>query len=89
MKEIDFIIKNFQASSFIKDIQKGGEQWCEEEVAKNYKDYNDICSKLSYLKFFKGELKSIPYEDKIRKQIINFFKKEKEINPRNIEKFFF
>ena len=89
MKEIDFIIKNFQASSFIKDIQKGEEQWCEEEVAKNYKDYNDICSKLSYLKFFKGELKNIPFEDKNKKQIINFFKKEKEINPQNIEKFFF
>ena len=89
MKKIDFIIKNFQASSFIKDIQKGGEQWCEEEVAKNYKDYNDICSKLSYLKFFKGELKNIPFEDKNKKQIIKFFKKEKEINPQNIEKFFF
>ena len=64
MKKIDFIINNFQATSFINDIKKGHDQWCVEEVAKNYKDYNDIASKLSYLKFFKGDLNKIPFEKK-------------------------
>ena len=67
MKQIDFILKNFQASAFLSDIKNGGEGWCEDEVAVNYKDYNDIRFQLSYLKYFKGNLKDIPFKDKFKK----------------------
>ena len=89
MKQIDFILKNFQASAFLSDIKNGGEGWCEDEVAVNYKDYNDIRFQLSYLKYFKGNLKDIPFKDKFKKAIINFFNKKKELNLVNIEKFFY
>lgn len=94
MKQIDYILKNFQASAFLSDIKNGGiysgEGWCEDEVAVNYRDYNDIRFKLSYLKYFKGNLKNIPFKDKFKKKtIVSFLNKKKELNLVNIEKFFY
>ena len=98
MKKIDYIFKNFQADSFIKDIQNGyieGELgWCEDAILKNTLDYNDLEYQLNYLKFFYGDIsKTLKRRRKksnelAYKAIINFLKNKQTINKKNINKYF-
>jgi len=95
VKKIDFIIKNFQAKAFIQDLKNEiGEGWCEDAVLRNYIDYNDLEYQLNYLKLFKGDIskkvneyKKI-YNLKEKKKILDFFKKNKPINKKNIDQNF-
>ena len=95
MKKIEFIIKNFQAKAFIQDLKNEiGEGWCEDAVLRNYIDYNDLEYQLNYLKLFKGDIskkvneyKKI-YNLKEKKKILDFFKKNKPINKKNIDQNF-
>tara|TARA_B100000579_G_C22786902_1_gene832392 strand:+ start:152 stop:1483 length:1332 start_codon:yes stop_codon:yes gene_type:complete len=96
MKRIDFIFKNFQADSFIKDIRNGygGYGWCEDAILKNTLDYNDLEYQLNYLKFFYGDINKTLKKRKNKsnehayKVIINFFKNNQTINKKNIDKYF-
>ena len=60
MKIIDYIIKNLQSASFLKDIKneypEGELGWGEDVVLKNVLDYNDIEYQLTYLKYFYGDI---------------------------------
>ena len=98
MKKIDYIFKNFQADSFIKDIQNGyieGELgWCEDAILKNTLDYNDLEYQLNYLNFFYGDISKTLKRRRRKsnelayKVIINFFKNKQTINKKNIDKYF-
>mgnify|MGYP001339793161 CR=1 FL=1 len=98
MKKIDYIFKNFQADSFIKDIQNGYIEgalgWCEDAILKNTLDYNDLEYQLNYLKFFNGDISKTLKSRKKKhnklayKAIIEFFRSNQEINKKNIDKYF-
>ena len=98
MKRIDFIIKNLQSASFLKDIKneypEGELGWGEDVVLKNVLDYNDIEYQLTYLKYFYGDInkeidkKKDPSNQKAQKALKDFFKKNSQINKKNIDKYF-
>ena len=95
MNKIDFIIKNFQAANFIKDLKKDySSGWAEDEVLKNYIDLNDLEFQLNYLKLSKGDiLKKVDANkqynnSEIKKIILDFFKKKLPINNNTLNKYF-
>ena len=98
MKRIDFIIKNLQSASFLKDIKNehptGELGWGEEVVLKNVLDYNDIEHQLTYLKYFYGDInkevdkKKNAFNHSAQKALKDFFKKNNLINKKNIDKYF-
>jgi len=98
MKIIDYIIKNLQSASFLKDIKneypEGELGWGEDVVLKNVLDYNDIEYQLTYLKYFYGDInkeidkKKDPSNQNAQKALKDFFKKNSQINKKNIDKYF-
>ncbi len=94
MKIIDYIIKNLQSASFLKDIKneypEGELGWGEDVVLKNVLDYNDIEYQLTYLKYFYGDInkeidkKKDPSNQNAQKALKDFFKKNSQINKKNI-----
>ena len=98
MKCIDFIIKNLQSASFLKDIKNeypaGELGWGEDVVLKNVLDYNDIEHQLTYLKYFYGDInkeidkKKNAFNQNAYKALKDFFKKNNPINKKNIDKYF-
>ena len=98
MKRIDFIIKNLQSASFLKDIKNehptGELGWGEDVVLKNVLDYNDIEHQLTYLKYFYGDInkevdkKKNAFNQNAQKALKDFFKKNNPINKKNIDKYF-
>ena len=98
MKIIDYIIKNLQSASFLKDIKneypEGELGWGEDVVLKNVLDYNDIEYQLTYLKYFYGDInkeidkKKDPSNQSAQKALKDFFKKNTQINKKNIDKYF-
>ena len=98
MKNIDYILKNLQSASFLKDIKNeypfGELGWGEDVVLKNVLDINDIELQLNYLKNFHGDIGKEIDKRKNRlnqtqcKALKNFFKKDNQINSKNIDKYF-
>ena len=98
MKNIDYILKNLQSASFLKDLKNeypsGELGWGEDVALKNVLDYNDIELQLTYLKYFHGDInreidKNINHSNRIAwKALKDFFKKNNQINKKNIDKYF-
>lgn len=98
MRNIDYILKNLQTASFLKDIKNeypsGELGWGEDVVLKNVLDYNDIELQLTYLKYFHGDInkeidKNINHSNRVAwKALKDFFKKNNQINKKNIDKYF-
>ena len=98
MKLIDFILKNLQSASFLEDIKNeypsGELGWGEDVVLKNVLDYNDFELQLTYLKYFNGDInreidKNINRSNRVAwKALKDFFKKNNQINKKNIDKYF-
>ena len=90
MKNIDYILKNLQSASFLKDLKNeypsGELGWGEDVALKNVLDYNDIELQLTYLKYFHGDInreidKNINHSNRIAwKALKDFFKKNNQIN---------
>tara|TARA_Y100001935_G_C17254536_1_gene482905 strand:- start:29 stop:1345 length:1317 start_codon:yes stop_codon:yes gene_type:complete len=94
MNRIDFIIKNFQAANFLKDLKKEiSSGWGEDEVLKNYIDFNDLEYQLNYLKLSKADIPKkvdayLHGNLDIKKLILDFFKKKLPINKNTLNKYF-
>ena len=94
MNRIDFIIKNFQAANFLKDLKKEiSSGWGEDEVLKNYIDFNDLEYQLNYLKLSKADIPKkvdayLHGDLDIKKLILDFFKKKLPINKNTLNKYY-